>query len=51
VKEALEILISAYQQLGYQESAANVQKVYAENFPDAKPPGPPHRWWAPWRRG
>jgi outer membrane protein assembly factor BamD len=51
VKEALEILISAYQQLGYEESAANVQKVYVENFPDAKPPGPPHRWWAPWRRG
>ena len=52
VREALEILIRAYQQLGYQELAGNAEKVYAENFPDGKlDDGQRRRWWMPWRRG
>jgi outer membrane protein assembly factor BamD len=53
VREALEILIRSYEQLGYDELAAAAQRVYAENFPE----GPSRQeredrsWWQFWRRG
>ena len=45
-------LARAYQQLGYEELEQNAQKVYAENFPDARPVERREKaWWQVWRRG
>ncbi|MEY4760909.1 MAG: hypothetical protein RLZZ200_765 [Pseudomonadota bacterium] len=54
VRDALRIMIDAYRRLGYEELAANTEKVYKENFPEddtadlGKKP-----WWKiwSWRRG
>lgn len=51
VQEALSILVRAYRSLGYQELAANAEKVYAENFPDAGPVKSEKAWWQIWKRG
>jgi outer membrane protein assembly factor BamD len=51
VREAMEILVRSYQQLGYQELAANAEKVYVENYPDAPRRGPQRSWWQVWKRG
>ncbi|MEN9704919.1 MAG: hypothetical protein RLZZ393_798 [Pseudomonadota bacterium] len=50
-REALRIMIDAYRRLGYDELAANTEKVYKENFPEeditdlGKKP-----WWKLWDR-
>jgi outer membrane protein assembly factor BamD len=54
VRDALRIMIDSYRRLGYEELAANTEKVYKENFPQddtsdlGKKP-----WWKVWnwRRG
>ncbi len=52
VKRALETLIQAYHHLGYDELAANAEKVYAENFPDAGEVKSGDKvWWQFWKRG
>jgi outer membrane protein assembly factor BamD len=53
VKEALQILIRAYREIGYEELAANAEKVYVENFPDgnARDNGSNKAWWQIWKRG
>ena len=50
VPEALQIEIQSYHQLGFNELAANAQRVYDLNFPHG-PPRPPvgKRWWQFWR--
>ncbi|RYG62575.1 outer membrane protein assembly factor BamD [bacterium] len=51
IKEAMQILIRAYNEMGYGELAANAEKVYAENFPNEKPVQAGKAWWQVWRRG
>ena len=52
VQEALATLIRAYRNLGYEELAANAQKVYSENFPNAAEVKTSEKaWWQFWRRG
>jgi len=54
VRDALRIMIDAYRRLGYEELAANTEKVYKENFPkdDTSELGK-KPWWKVWnwRRG
>ena len=51
-REALEIMIRCYRQLGYAELVANSERVYRENFPEATGViAPKHKWWKPWSRG
>ncbi|MEP7314319.1 MAG: outer membrane protein assembly factor BamD [Pseudomonadota bacterium] len=51
-REALEILIQCYRQLGYTELVANSERVYRENFPEATGViAPKHKWWKVWDRG
>ena len=51
-REALQIMIQAYQSLGYAELAANTEKVYHQNYPDQPlQQGRSGKWWKPWQRG
>ena len=51
IQDAMRILIRAYNEMGYSELAANAEKVYTENYPDAKPVQADKAWWQLWRRG
>ncbi|MEO7774602.1 MAG: outer membrane protein assembly factor BamD [Steroidobacteraceae bacterium] len=53
MRDALKIMIQAYQKLGYTELAANTERVYKENFPGdpANATDTKHPWWQLWRRG
>jgi outer membrane protein assembly factor BamD len=52
VREALQIMIQAYAELGYSELEANTRKVYETNFPEApSPEGRRRTWWKVWDRG
>lgn len=51
IREALEILVRAYREMGYEELAANAEKVYLENFPDAGEVQPQKSRWKFWQRG
>jgi outer membrane protein assembly factor BamD len=49
VREALEVMISAYQGLGLDDLAKRSQEVFAYNFPDADPKRQSRRdWWPFW---
>ena len=51
-REALQIMIDAYQHLGYTQLADNTQKVYQQNFPEQPlKTGNTGKWWKPWQRG
>jgi outer membrane protein assembly factor BamD len=51
VRDALRIMIDAYRRLGYEELAANAEKVYKENYPkdDTSALGK-RKWWKVWDR-
>ncbi len=51
-KEALEIMHDCYLRLGLKDLAANVERVYQENYPALTQSGRPlHKhWWQFWRR-
>jgi outer membrane protein assembly factor BamD len=52
VREALQIMIRAYAELGYAELEANTRQVYETNFPEApSPEGRRRSWWKVWDRG
>lgn len=51
VREALETLVRAYRQMGYPELAANAEKVYQANYPEAPPVKDSKSWWQVWKRG
>lgn len=52
IRDALRIMIDAYRRLGYEELAANTEKVYKENFPqdDTSELGR-RKWWKFWDKG
>jgi outer membrane protein assembly factor BamD len=45
VREALEIMISAYHGLGLEDLAERSQEVFALNYPDSKPSEREKKWW------
>ena len=47
VRDALEIMISAYHGLGLEDLAERSQEVFALNFPNAKPEERERKWWRP----
>ncbi|MFM1885389.1 MAG: hypothetical protein RL026_546 [Pseudomonadota bacterium] len=51
-REALDILVECYQQLGYWELADNTRAVIAANYPESAAPaqGPRSSWWRVWER-
>jgi outer membrane protein assembly factor BamD len=50
VPEALRIEVQSYRQLGFNDLAANAQRVYDLNFPSGPPrPSVGKRWWQFWR--
>ncbi len=51
IQRALETLVRSYRELGYDELAANAEKVYVENYPEAKPLNQGHSWWQVWKKG
>lgn len=53
MRDALRIMIQCYRRLGYEELAANTEKVYRENFPEDPPDATTSKrsWWQVWRRG
>jgi outer membrane protein assembly factor BamD len=49
VRQALEVMIEAYGQLGLTELKSNVEKMYAENYPQtAQQSAAPRKWWHFW---
>ena len=48
IRDALEIMIEAYDRLGLTDLKANVQKVYSENVPDSRPVAARRAWWHLW---
>jgi outer membrane protein assembly factor BamD (BamD/ComL family) len=49
VRDALDIMISAYQELGLADLAERSQEVYALNYPNARPERRGRRdWWPFW---
>ena len=51
IRDGLEIMIDAYGRLGLSDLKAGVEKVYAENFPQARPADSQHSWWHFWGNG
>jgi outer membrane protein assembly factor BamD len=52
VKEALQILVRSYRELGYSELADNSEKVYKENFPEGESVAARQKkWWRVWGGG
>ncbi len=51
-KEALGIMLDCYRRLGLNDLAANVERVYQENYPAGAESARPTRrhWWQLWRR-
>jgi len=45
VRQALEIMISAYNGLGLDDLAERSHEVFALNYPDAKPVEREKKWW------
>jgi outer membrane protein assembly factor BamD len=48
VREALEVLIDAYDHLGLTDLKARVEKVYVTNYPEAKAVVSKREWWHFW---
>jgi len=49
IREALEVMIDAYDHLGLTDLKANVQKVYVENYPEASAVVSKRNWWHFWK--
>ncbi len=49
-RDALEIMIDSYDHLGLTELKANVEKVYVENYPEARKVVSQRSWWQIWKR-
>ncbi len=47
VRQALEIMISAYKGMGLNDLAERSQEVFALNYPDSKPVDRDRKWWWP----
>ena len=47
IREALEIMIDAYQGLGLVDLAERSQEVFALNYPNAEPEKHDRKWWRP----
>lgn len=51
-REALEIMIRCYRELGYSELVANSERVYHDNYPEQSGViASKRKWWKPWSRG
>jgi outer membrane protein assembly factor BamD len=49
IRDALEVMIEAYDHLGLKDLKANVEKVYAENYPEARNVNSSRSWWRFWK--